>query len=249
MNSNEFITSGIIETYVMGLCTAQEKAEVESMCLQYPEVQSAVLAFETALEKQFMDNPSSTTAALDEKILSSLSELNTPVIPIASKKMNWWKPAVAASLVLLIGSTVFNYTLYDKIKKQDRLLAEKETAAATLPTDDYNILKNPAITPVAMNGVGPHTICRCTMFWDKKTNKAYIMIHHLAKQKPGNNYQLWATVNGQPVSVGIIDDTIRDRFIAVSNVPGDATGFTVTLEKAGGAATPTTDQTYLVGRI
>lgn len=251
MDSKEYITSGHIEAYVMGLCTPQEKAEAEAMRLQYPEVNEAIVAFEQALEKEFTTNPSSTNAALDAKILHSLNalqatELHTVQAPV--KRINWLKLAAAAAVVLLIGSSILNYTLYNKTKEQELALAGKQNETS-LPVTDYNILKNPAITPVAMYGVGIHAVCRCTLFWDKKTNKAYIMIHHLATPPPNTNYQLWANINGQQVSVGLLNDKIRDRFIEMPNIPKEATGFSVTLEKEGGSTTPTENETYLVGRI
>lgn len=254
MNSNEFITSGIIEAYVMGLCSPQEKAEVESMCLQYPEIKQAVTDFETALEKQLVADSTPTPASLDKKILESLSSLETPAAmtqPAIVKKMSWFKLAAAAAVVLLIGSTVLNYTLYNKTKEQELLLQAKNEIKepATLPAADYSIMKNPAITPVAMYGVGIHSICRCTLFWDKKTGKAYIMIHHLQPSPQGREYQLWAMVDNKPVSVGMVNDKIRDRFIEVPGVPANASGFNVTLEKQGGSPSPTENETYLIGRI
>jgi anti-sigma-K factor RskA len=87
------------------------------------------------------------------------------------------------------------------------------------------------------------------MFWDKKTGKMYIMIHHLPQSSSSKDYQLWAMVDGKPVSVGIVQDEIRGRFIEMSNVPPGATSFTVTLENAGGNTTPTESQTYLKGVI
>lgn len=87
------------------------------------------------------------------------------------------------------------------------------------------------------------------MFWDKQTGKAYIMIHHLPKSSSSRDYQLWAEVDGKTVSVGIINDEIRGRFIEVSNVPGQSVAFKVTLENAGGAQTPTIAETYLEGKI
>ena len=110
-------------------------------------------------------------------------------------------------------------------------------------------MKDPSITPVAMYGVGIHSICRCTMFWDKKTGKMYVMIHHLVESSAAKDYQLWAMVDGKPVSVGIINDEIRGRFIELQNVPFSANEFIVTLEQAGGSTTPTESQTYLAGKI
>jgi anti-sigma-K factor RskA len=87
------------------------------------------------------------------------------------------------------------------------------------------------------------------MFWDKKTGKMYVIIHHLPQSSAQQDYQLWAMVNNQPVSVGILQDEIRGRFIEMSNVPADANAFIVTLEKTGGSNQPTLEETYLSGRI
>ncbi len=254
MNIENYISSGIIELYVMGLCNAGEKEEVEQLRRQHPALNQAILAFEISLEKNSLKNTLLPGAAVDDSILQSLHSLQSPVVSIntitqKNKAAGYgWLKALAAAAVLLLGiSTIFNYTLYNKNKKQE--LALKNTAPATLPVSDYNILKDPAITPVAMYGVGYHTICRCTLFWDKKTGKAYIMIHHLPRSSDKRDYQLWATVNGKPVNIGIIDDAIRDRFIEMSNVPVGAVAFSVTLENAGGASAPTVEETYVEGKI
>ena len=252
MDIKNYISSGIIEAYVMGLCSPEEKQEMESLRLQYPELNEAVSAYETTLENNLLKNATMPGAELDKKILESLRSLQVPVVnmktdPIITKKTGWLKTVAAAAVLLFVASGILNYVLYKKINKQQIALKEKENYSP-LPMTDYNILKQRTITPVAMYGVTPHDICRCTIFWDKNTGKAYIMIHHLPPLSQ-NNYQLWAMVNGQPVSVGIINDKIRDRFIEIQNVPADATGFIVTLEKSGGNNTPTVEQTYLSGKI
>ena len=252
MDINSYISSGIIETYVMGLCTIEEKNEMELLRLQFPQINEAISAYETALENNLLKNATMPGAEIDKKVLQALHTLQTPVVSIQPnqpfiKKMNWFKVVAAAAILLLAVSIVFNYILFVKTTSQQLALKEKENYSP-LPMADYNILKQRTITPVAMYGVSPHNICRCTIFWDKNTGKAYIMIHHLPPSSQ-TNYQLWAMVNDQPVSVGIINDKIRDRFIEIQNVPSGATGFIVTLEKAGGNITPTVNETYLSGKI
>jgi Anti-sigma-K factor rskA len=251
MDIKQYISSGIIEAYVMGLCTPDEKAEIELQRRQYPELDKAIIEFEISLEKNLLAAavlPGDTT---DQKILQSFRNLQSTadtniVQPAKIKKMNWLKFAAAASLILLLASAVVNFILLEKTNTQQALIDKEKSSP--LPLTDYKVLQQPDITPVAMYGVAPYTLCRCTMFWDKQTGKGFIMIHHLPILSDGN-YQLWAMVNGKPISVGIINDKIRDRFIEVQNIPQDALAFTVTLEKTGGAASPTTEDTYLSGKI
>jgi anti-sigma-K factor RskA len=254
MDINSYIASGIVELYVLGLCSAEEKAEVETLRRQHPSLNEAIRQYEINLEKELSKNGTVVPSFVDEKVLGQIDRLGTPLvsqpaIKKPSSNSRWLKLTAAAALVLLAGSAVMNYRLYRQLKEQKAAAPPANSQVATLPASDYAVMTNPAITPVAMYGVGTHAICRCTMFWDKKTGKLYIMIHHLPRSSEARDYQLWALVNGRPVSVGIINDSIRGRFIEMDNVPAGATTFTVTLEKAGGATTPTESEMYLKGTV
>ena len=246
MDIQQYIASGIIETYVMGLCSPAEERELEQFRLQYPELNTAIIAYEEQMEKNMLQQSSLPGSEVDNRILSKLNDMSNStakVISLPNKRQSWWKFVAAAAVILLMISAGLNYYLYQQTKKT--IVAN----TPSLPPGDYQIMTNPTITPIAMYGVVPHAICRCTMFWDKKTGKMYIMIHHLPKSSSAKDYQLWAMVDGKPVSVGIVQDEIRGRFIEMNNVPAGANSFIVTLENAGGNTTPTESETYLKGVI
>ncbi len=50
--SDSFIRSGLIELYVLGLATPDERGEVDRMAVLYPEVLQEIYSFSEALEKQ-----------------------------------------------------------------------------------------------------------------------------------------------------------------------------------------------------
>ena len=53
MDIKEYISSGVIETYVMGLCSSAETKELEQLRIQYPELNNAIISFEVAMEKKY----------------------------------------------------------------------------------------------------------------------------------------------------------------------------------------------------
>lgn len=261
MIENEEISPGIIEQYVLGMCSMEDQLAIEGIRQKNPELDIAIHQFELQLEQEMMRGGILPSKDTDLLILSTLTSLNqssanqSSVVQLQSglsrrsiiRKIKYI--AVAASVILVVGAS-YNLIVFSKYKHQQAdLISRKSSAISNLPLTDLTILNNPNITTIAMNGVGIHMICRCTMFWDKKTGKVYIMIHHLPLSDNTKDYQLWANVNGKQVSVGIIDDSIRGRLIQLANMPLTASSFSVTLEKAGGASTPTESGTYLRGKI
>jgi mannose-6-phosphate isomerase-like protein (cupin superfamily) len=66
-NANDYINSGILEMYVVGLISAQEKLEVETMAAQYPQVKAELEAISLLLAKQAphtKEQPNSTVKPL-----------------------------------------------------------------------------------------------------------------------------------------------------------------------------------------
>ena len=49
----EYILSGIVESYVLGIASPEESAEFERMCAAHQEVRAARNAFEIQLEQRF----------------------------------------------------------------------------------------------------------------------------------------------------------------------------------------------------
>jgi len=55
-NISEYIASGIIESYVLGLATPDEIKEVENMSANHPEIREAIVRFSETVEQQSMAN-------------------------------------------------------------------------------------------------------------------------------------------------------------------------------------------------
>jgi hypothetical protein len=48
---NQYIESGIIEAYTLGLADHEERIEFESLLAEYPQLQQALFHFEVRVEK------------------------------------------------------------------------------------------------------------------------------------------------------------------------------------------------------
>ena len=270
MNVQDYIASGMIENYVLGLAGAEERAEFERMSAAHAEVRAAREAFEMILEKHLQDQSISPPANLKSKIFAEIEIENdrkqekiVPVRRTTVVKANWSRTVAAAAIILLIGSTIVNFyffTQYKKyINKYDELIANQNQMAATnesLQTKlrDYatafDHLKDTGMAMVKMVDApnSPRPGNSTTVYWDMKSKDVYLLVNNLPKPAAEKQYQLWAIVDGKPVDAGIFDMNDPLPFIKMKNIP-QAQAFAITLEKRGGSSAPTMEAMYVMGKV
>lgn len=233
MNIQEYISSGIVESYVLGLASEEERREFEQMCNQYPEVLAARTAFELALEKQAMENAIAPPAGLKNKIADKISATgkvvsmeSTPV-----KKLNWLKYGAAASVILLAGSLYYNISLYNKNKilqgNYDNTLAKLND----MEKDIQVLQQNPNVKMASMKGQEISPASYATVYWDTASRDVYLMINNMPKPPSDKQYQLWAFLDGQPVDMGLIEITEKPLQLYRLKKAQAAQAFAITLEK------------------
>ena len=150
MDIEEYISSGIIESYVLGLADAQEVAELEQLKSNHPEIQAAIDSFEASLEKTALSNAIAPTADTKEKLFLALQDefINTkntdesvdtdnqeakvvsmPLKPVAEKSAKMFQYMAAASIILFVVSAALNVYFFSKyqsaVKQVVALLNQK----------------------------------------------------------------------------------------------------------------------------
>ena len=72
MNTKEYIESGIIESYVLGVTTVGESTEVETLALQYPDIQIEVESVRNTFESYVLQYEKEPPAFLKDKIMAEI---------------------------------------------------------------------------------------------------------------------------------------------------------------------------------
>lgn len=75
-NLGEYIKSGIIESYVLGLTTRSEAREVEEMAFAYDEVRNAIEEFSEILERQSLHNAVSPDPIIKPMVLATINYIS-----------------------------------------------------------------------------------------------------------------------------------------------------------------------------
>lgn len=66
LNTSDYISSGILESYVLDQLSDKEREEVKQMALKYPEIQAELIAIENTLER-ICDGCSKRATGLSER--------------------------------------------------------------------------------------------------------------------------------------------------------------------------------------
>tara|TARA_B100000508_G_scaffold141096_1_gene146918 strand:+ start:157271 stop:158122 length:852 start_codon:yes stop_codon:yes gene_type:complete len=149
LDLKEYIASGILESYVLGEVSPQEKQEVECLSSIYPELKEALVELQVSIENVADQNRIEPPADLKEKVLSNLfkeidNDLEEKVIKHdftgerqdkveENSKNNTWKLMAAAFFALfLIATTIFintrsdNQVLAEQVEDLESEVSNKE---------------------------------------------------------------------------------------------------------------------------
>lgn len=261
MNTTEYIQSGIIECYVLGLASEAEQQELELLCIQYPEIVQARLSFELALEARLMKETLAPPSAVKETIFSALdipdnriyaSKEKTPDISMNVPRINTWKWMAAACFLLMACSIAWVYFLAGKNKQLQ--IANNELTRQLDPSNHTDallalkpIISKPSVVWSTMLEPSNAAHCAAHIYWDTLSTNTYLLMGNIPPPLTGKQFQLWAQTGKLSVSLGTFNNSKEGQLIQMKDV-SKATLFIITVEPEGGSTAPTTKGTYAVSR-
>jgi anti-sigma-K factor RskA len=261
VNIKEYIASGIVESYVLGLASEAEQQEFEKACQQYREIAEARNSFELALESQLLKEAIPPPIGLKDKIADQLfkepvveatESLETDATPMWTPSI--WKWLAAASIVLLAGTAYWAITTnnkYQQLQASNRELQQnlnESTARLNELKGDAATMQKSGMKVAALQGTAVSPASFVTVYWDTTSKDVYMMINNLPKPASDQQYQLWALLNNQPIDLGVIEMRQEKLLVRMKNVQ-QAQAFAITLEPKGGSPGPTLEKMYVVGKL
>jgi anti-sigma-K factor RskA len=264
MDIKEIISSGLLEMYALGLALPAEKEQLEAMLTRYPELQQELTAIEIAMGSYASAHAIEPANVVKSRLMNALESgvNNNDGIPVAGKTLARvvgispaWKWIAAASILLLIVSSVMNAVYYNKYIQTNTAYRETQDKLATQSRQmedldkGLSVVQNKYSMPIALNGLPAAPDAAAKIFWMKNTGEVYIDPSNLPEPPSGKQYQLWAIVDGKPVDAGMIVTSKRNKYsIQKMKTFGRAEAFAVTLEKQGGNPTPQGEM-YVMGKM
>jgi len=268
-----YIESGILELYILGDVSPEEKLQVEAMALKHPAIKAELDEIERSMELYAGKNAVEPAEHLRERILNSVltnfgddstfdkgvDESRDNIVPFAaSKATNFYKYAFAACLALLLASAVVLVSMYNKLQDSNNTIAalqsDKQHFANTvsLKEGELEVLQDASFKFLKLQATAKApTGSQITVAWSPAKKKVWIDMKSL--KMPENDkehqYQLWALVAGKPVDLGVFDANTDTTDMKEMKSIASADAFAVTLEPKGGSPTPTMDQMMVIGKF
>jgi anti-sigma-K factor RskA len=272
LNTKEYISFGIIESYILGSASIEEAGILECVMKNNAEVKAAFEEAQQTLEDlataQAVTPPNDLKSKIWNRIQQEQHVENIETVApteitgikvqeehkeIGIKKNNNWKTyAVAASVLFLVSIAGNLFWMNNQSKNKEeiaKITTEKQSQDLALQKmqQKWNMLSSPDMQMVVLKGVEKHPDSKAMVFWDKKSKEVYLNAEDLPKAPEGMQYQLWAIADGKPVNAGMYTEE-KDSRIALSSIP-NAQAFAITLEKQGGSEAPTMENMYVMGGI
>jgi anti-sigma-K factor RskA len=250
VNLKEYIASGIIESYVMGLASESERAEFEQMCAQYPELVAERRKFEVSLEDYASAQAVRPPTEVKAKILKAIITMENSKSP---RSIGLLRFVAAAAVILLIGMVV----LYYQVSQRNKDLASTNKALTDRVNQDEaaidkikmegSVVGNPNATVVNMVGTRIAPKSSANVYWDSTNSSVYLVVKNMPQLPSDKQYQLWALIDNKQKSLGVFDATDKNIILKMDSTK-KAQAFAITIEKKGGNPTPTLDSLTSMGK-
>jgi len=250
VNIQEYISSGIIESYVLGLASPEERVEFDKMCELYPELREARTNFELSIEKQAFQNSISPPAGSKDRIWSAIQQStveSTKVITMEPRQgrstgLRWF---AAAAVALLLLASYFAYTLYTKNRALQARIEHNDSLINKM-TEGEKIMHNPNVMVINMVGLKGSS-SSANVYWDSTSTDVYMVVKNMPKLPSDKQYQLWALIGSKPVNLGLFDLPESNVVLKMKNTQ-EADAFAITIENRGNSGGPDLGQLQSMGK-
>lgn len=236
--------SGILEQYLLGELNASDMASVDDILQNDDDLRRHFEALEKKFEMIGLENAIQPPLHLKDQIFSSINGSNKSMNKSSSYS---WLTGIAASIALIaIAMVFFMYGQLQNVKDDLRLVEDENKALIqnnTEITNAYdevkswlNEINNLEIARYQLKGNELSPNSKLIAYLNHTEKKVIINTEGLQQLSASQDYQMWADVDGEMISMGIIDVS---QNLHTLNYISDAESLNITIEPKGGSDHPT----------
>ncbi|WP_443944653.1 anti-sigma factor domain-containing protein [Pedobacter sp. AW1-32] len=245
----------------------QEEISAIEITMEQYAMQNAVEP-SADVEEQLFNKLGLLTDSFEEehKITEPISEPKIVRMDHSDGKIRVLRFALVACIALLVISTASLIITYGKLNDAHDQIAslnlDKEKFAGVVSHLEFenkgldNMVQmndSKEWATIRMQGQAFSPSSKMNVYWNKKDKS--VLINYVAMDLPKTDdtheYQLWALVNGKPVSLGVFGkkDSVANEALLKMQAIQEAQAFAVTVEPMGGSVNPTMEKLTVMGGV
>ncbi len=279
MDIQQYISSGIIETYVLGMASDEEAHELELLCDQYPELKAAVLSYQIDMERYVNMHAIEPPEGMKDQIWAALQNEGSGAIQDSPANAHIGKTVVfepakdikkgssfnglmaAAALIIIIVSVGMNMYLWNKTQKTDQEVAALRSNQQKVLNANKNYQEQLAQSSSNINLLLNPTVKSLVLAGvpGHTDMNAVLLWNTKSKEVYLSLKDMPPPPSGKQYQLwAIVDGKPVDAGIYALNtnyamqkmkVIASAQMFAITIENAGGSPTPTLQQMVVAGKV
>ncbi len=248
MDKKQFLSSGLLEQYVLGITDPDETRKVEHYLEKYPDLKTEVEGMRNAIEQYALEQAIPPPPHLKSRIIKNIESGSAPAAKAVRPRMNYGQLVIAtvAALIFLVASMALykrNVNLdrdYRTLEAEYALLSEqceKKNQISKERMELYAFLKDGATHPVLLRGTTLAPEAEVIVYWNEAAQKAFLNPVNLPAPPPGKQYQIWADVEGEMINMGLLE--LQSTDLQSLTFIQRAESLNITIEPVGGSQEPT----------
>jgi anti-sigma-K factor RskA len=232
--------------YVLGALDLSERRAFEAHVAGCPICEQEVRSLQRVADALARSVPQRTPQPeVRDRVLAAVtgrssSKVSGPTSKIGPYSANVGWLALAASVLLVVGLAAYAIQLQGRLATVEGRLEDARTTMAVLAAPD--------LTRIDLAGQPPAPRATARALWSRNRGMVFTTAG-LPPPPAGRVYQVWVVTAQAPVSAGLLVPDPSGRATAVFDTPAniaDPVAVAVTLEPAGGVASPSGEK-YLIG--
>ncbi len=263
MKKEDFLKSGLLESYVLGIASPEQIEQVEKMLGKYPELKAIRNELQNGLEKFCTEKyKTQLPPELDKKLSSFIDKIDQPVNEPAQEidlLQRWkWYARIAAGFALIFASMLFvNQTKKTSLQRQllasnadkERIIGEyRDLVAVDEELRNHLAFINHNLTnQIEAKGTELAPKSCAKIHWNPATNSLLISNVEMLPEAPeGKEYHFWVDVEGEMLHVGGLKESLEK--ILEEEIFSKPTSINLTLED-GPPQEPNVNALVMVGNL
>ena len=221
-----------------------------------PRAEAKDRIFETLAGLKDAPNEAEKPVAAPVRSIEENKPSPAKVIPLQRRRKNYLLAASVAGLVLSLAAVLFLWSSNRNLKSNTAAL-EREVQTVTANNNSLQaqqlayeqtlrLLQDASVNTITLQPVPGKPQSSVKVFWNTASKEVFVLDLSLPQAPAGKQYQLWAIVNGQPISAGLLSGQKNEPQKMTAFDKADA--FAITLENSGGSAAPTMEQLFVLGK-